>query len=81
MVDTGGIFAGLILVAAVAGLIAVNEIDYVPSYESTTNSETTETSQTSQDEIAMALNDMNTNLVSFFDNLRDELGFLNNNQV
>jgi phosphoribosylanthranilate isomerase len=76
MVDTGGIFAGLIFAAAVAGLIAVNEINYVSSFESTTNSETIVTSQTSQDEIVMALNDMNAKLVTFFSDLKDDLDFL-----
>lgn len=76
MVDIGGIFAGLIFVAAIAGLIAVNEIDYVSSYESTINSEITETSQTSQDEIVIALNDMNAELVTFFSDLKEDLGFL-----
>ena len=76
MVDIGGIFAVLIFVGAVAGLLAVNEIDYVHSHESTIDSETTEIAQTSQDEIVVALNDMNAELVTFFSDLKEDLGFL-----
>ena len=76
MVEIAGVFAILIFVAAVAGLFGINEIDRVSSYESTINSEITETSQTSQDEIIMALNDMNAELVKFFSDLKEDLGFL-----
>ena len=81
MVDMSGILVGLIFVAAVAGLLVVNDFDYVESSQSASDSEITEISQNSQDEITRALNDFDTKLVSFFNGLKDDLGFLNNNQI
>lgn len=73
MVDIGGVLVGLIFVAAVTGLIFVNDLGSVESYQSAINSEII---KTPQDDVVRALNDFDTKLVSFFSDLKEELGFL-----
>lgn len=75
MVEMSGILVGLIFVAAVTGLVLINDIGTAES-KSDINSEITETSN---HDLVSALNDMDSKIVSFFDNLKDELEFLNYN--
>jgi hypothetical protein len=73
MADIAGVLVGLIFVGAVAGLIAVNDLESADPFQSTSDSEIIDTSQ---DEIVRALNDMDTKLVTFFSDLKEDLGFL-----
>jgi hypothetical protein len=75
MVDIGGVLVGLVFVAAVAGLIAVNDLGSAESFQNTSNSENSKITQNSEDEIVRALNEMDNKLVAFFSDLKDDLGF------
>lgn len=75
MVEMSGVLVGLIFVAAVTGLVLINDVGTAES-KSDINSEITETSN---HDLVSALNDMDSKIVSFFDNLKDELDFLNYN--
>ncbi len=72
MVEISGVLVGLIFVAAVAGLIFVNDLGSAES-QSVINSELIETPQ---DDIVKALNDFDSILVSFISDVKEDLGFL-----
>ncbi len=76
MVELAGVLVGLIFVAAVAGLIAVNDLVSAESSQSASNSEIKETLQTSQNEIVRTLIDMDAKIVLFFSDLKEDLGIL-----
>ncbi len=68
MAFISGILVGLIFVAAVTGLFFVNDIGPEESSHNLTNSEIPE------DKIVKALNDFDTELVSFFSELKKDMG-------
>ena len=65
MAFISGILVGLIFVAAVTGLILVNDLEPVEPPQNMVNSE---------DKIVKALNDFDTELVLFFSDLKQDIG-------
>ncbi len=76
MAEIGGVLVGLIFVAAVIGLIIVNDLGTADSYQGISNSEIAQKSQNAEDEIVKVLSEMDTKLVTFFSELKEDLGFL-----
>lgn len=74
MADISAVFVGLIFVAAVIGLIVVNDIDSAHSYQNSSDSENIESNQLPEDKIVKALNEMDGKLLVFFSDLKEDLG-------
>lgn len=76
MAEIGGVLVGLIFVAAVIGLIIVNDLGTADSYQGISNSEIAQKSQNAEDEIVKVLSEIDTKIVTFFSELKEDLGFL-----
>ena len=74
MAEISAVFVGLIFVGAVIGLIAINEVDFAHSSQSSLDAQNIEPNQLSEDKIVKALNEMDVQLVAFFSDLKEDLG-------
>ena len=75
MVEIASVFVGLIFVAAVTGLILVNDFGNSDSIQIVNSGIST---PPVENELVRTLNDMDTKLVSFFYELKEELLLINN---
>lgn len=79
-INPSGILIAGIFVAAVIGLSTINQWQHVESF-SETDTIKKNSFLDSQDEVVRKFVEVDTTLMSFFDDLRKELGLVNNHKI